>query len=347
MRDDIDRSRTPERPATPLAAAARPDRAAQHPQGEEKKAAAIDWSGRLDGLLVAAVELSRWSAEGRLAAERTRVLPEVAGALPIGPEAARVGQSARLVGATLATIRAARAASGMGPALRAQAFGERMSLRWAALDGLLGQVRAGDAGLGPAIDATIAAALTDAQTFFEASARGPGGLERAGVKPLFGAADEVGRALDEAGRELLRPEAKESSAAPIESLLRQAAAAAGASAEAAAEVPALPIQTTARALDPEGKPPPDPDRDRSLTSAKKERPATWELRVEATTAEVGVQEIARALGVARLADVREVLLQGLSTRHQFVLWTRVGIRLSTALQALVNDGLVETRIQPR
>ncbi|HEY5675467.1 MAG TPA: hypothetical protein VIR81_01700, partial [Myxococcales bacterium] len=159
----------------------------------------------------------------------------------------------------------------------------------------------------------------------------------------FAAVQGIERALEEAAHGLAGagPGKDDTAAIPVEAMLERAAAVAG---TAGAEPPAGVLPHPAaegRYADEQRAPAP------RVPPEKRARPERWELRIAATSTQVGVEDIARALGIARAADVRDVLAEGLSTRHQFVLWTRVGTTLTAALQRLVNDGLIETRIQPR
>jgi hypothetical protein len=58
-------------------------------------------------------------------------------------------------------------------------------------------------------------------------------------------------------------------------------------------------------------------------------------------------DIARALGVASVHRLRDVLREGLRTKERFVVWRRPNTLLSAELERLASDGLIETRTLAR
>jgi hypothetical protein len=342
--------------AASLRAGADATRTAREPAEAGGRQKHADFGGKLEGLLVAAAELSAWSTEARLAAASAHGKPGALAALPLAAEAARIGGSARVAFAGLGAVRAAKAAWQQPHREAPEAFAQRMLLRSAALEQLLGRLRSGDHAAGNAVEATVLAAQQEAQSF-----HAPARLSAIGAAKVFTAAGEVGRALDEAGRKLPgKGEADgAAAAAPVIALLEAAAADAAAQgfesvkepapAEAKEPAPAeAKVKVAAAHRDekkPAGRVHEEPWRDEPSPDGRKARPATWELHVARSSTEVGLEEVARALGAARLESVRDILAEGLTSRHQFVIWTLAGTKLTTALRALVDQGLIETRIQ--
>jgi hypothetical protein len=317
------------------------DRAASDARERED----LEWSGRLDALRRAAVDLLGSSADARQAALGAERRPDAAAAAPFAAEAARLGEAAQAIAAALAAARSAREA--LRSPLHARAHAEALARGWAELEGLLARLQAGT----PVPPSAAEAAAAGVRGEVAAAGEARGGA-------LLGAAAEIRSAFREVG-------AAAGAAPPGTDARLDRAAALAAGREEAAEVgpaaPPLPASPSAppapapsaiqpagpaRALRDEGHEtaPAEARRERE-GKPRRERPATWELRVARSSTEVRLADVARVLGVARLEDVRDVLREGLATRHQFVLWTRVGTTLDDALRAAVDAGLVETRTE--
>jgi hypothetical protein len=291
-------------------------------------------------------------------------------ASPVLAEVARVGQSGRLA-ATLAVLRLVRAV-GASSALRSErvrAFQERLGLRAAALDGLLAQAQAG--GENRALDASIRGAIeatyVEIQSLFAAVGGAAFATASAIVAPAFVSVAQVGRVLDEVAERLGDRARKPRGGAGAGSAAGDGAASALTTRSAELAVVARALEQAAVTVTPDvsrvrAEPPArsplfdeghkgEKEREKEgahrRTEMPKERPANWELHVTASSTEVGLESIARALGVGRLEDVRDVLSEGLTRRHQFVIWTQVGTRLAEPVRALVDQGLIETRVSVR
>lgn len=348
---------------------------------ERENASTLDWASRLEVAMAATREIARSAAAARDAVAAVRERPEAAGALPMRDEARRLGQAARVAGALLAAVRAARAVERPPPplALRARVFGDRILGRAATLEAILARLEgagapAGEVVVGGAVDA----ARAEVEEFYGGLADGTRRMQAAGTPGLFAASRAVGAATEHAV-----PEGAAAGADPVHTVPGTGAAAragapapsvggrsAGAGAEALLDRAAALTASSAGDAIVEAVPPPggterpevpEPaarrvaapspalvqEQARAVkveTDTRRERPAKWEHYVPESVTVVGVDAIARALGVLRAEDVRDVLLNGQREQHQFVLWARVTARLSSELQALVTQGLVETRV---
>jgi hypothetical protein len=289
-------------------------------------------------------------------------------ATPTVAEVARAGQTARVVAAALATQRVRHALKKIPIRERAaseRAAEARMGRHWAVLDHLLSQLRdpgKNDLLAGP-VDTAVDAARNDVESSFASLRSAALVTARDAVATLFVSAEELGRVLDQARQRFTRSRRERQAPAPDRRTGDATADAAVTATFGAAVTPvADALGEAARAAEkPAETAPPaverhalsdaghDPEETRRgderdpRSEARPERPATWELRVGAAPIEVGIEAIARTLGVERLAELRDVLAEGSTRRHQFVLWVRSETRLTEALRALVDQGLVETR----
>ena len=298
---------------------------------------AAHWLARLEQVALASREAERASSEARSnASTNTTELgsPAVVDAnVTAGrrAEQARLGAFLETAQAYLAAIVAGRTAERLPAAFaeRAQRFGERLLSAASRLEDVLSRGRHGDAAPSAMVRSSARSIRSETAVFFDTLPDGNARLRAIGLTSLFDAADGVEQALTSS--------AEGSLGSSAESQLNSAAVALnGATFDASAMAPERTTQP-----EPENQSP------RTQRSEARQEPGRWELTAPESGISLDLADIARALGVASVHRLRDVLREGLRTKERFVVWRRPNTLLSAELERLASDGLIETRTLAR
>jgi len=322
---------------------------------ERAERPAVAWSEPLGRIAVAAADALEGARTGVAAAAAAPAHSEAVDATPLATEMSRVAQMLHVNEAYLATAVVGRAFEN-APILQerpGQIAAEGLRHRAASFDSALAGLAGGAGGAGDV--ELIAEARLDV-AHLAASVPGTK-IASSEAERLFDGAQQLNEAVEEAARPLHDPAAfaqegvGKDLAQALESRLRRVS---GAIASGGATEPQAVVQPSVR------HPESSEDAERAAarldnveverqslkeksSDQRRERPAQWEYLVPEATAVVQLADLASLFHVERATDLRALLAASNETQHRFVLWLRAGTVLSPAVEALVSQGLVETR----
>jgi hypothetical protein len=294
---------------------------------------AAHWLARLEQVALASREAERASFEAAGNASTNTTELGSSAALDANVAATRRAEQARLgaflqtAQAYLAAIVAGRVAERLPPpfAERARRFGERLLSAASRLEDVLSRGRDAAAAASAMVRSSARSIRAETAVFFDTLPEGNASFRSVGLASIFDAADGLEQPLS------WSPEGSMGSS--VESQLDMAAAALNA---ATLDASAVTPERTA-------KPEPQNQSPRAELSEARQEPGHWELTAPESGVSLDLPDIARALGLASVHRLRDVLREGLRTKQRFVVWRRPNTLFSAELERLTSDGLIETR----